>query len=115
MGALHANQSRSFFCQLRADATASKIWQCFSLADKVVKVAGTAAGLGAGERLTIVASDFYGSYLFQSGQSGHKVKETFKDPREVLTEALHWLKAHPRRKRLRQTKTKPKGSAARQC
>src|SRR5262249_13893454 len=52
---------------MEADAAASKIRECFSLADEIVPVAMTLGKLGAGERLTIVGSDFYGSYWTAPG------------------------------------------------
>ena len=84
-----------------ADAAASKIRECFSLADEIVALA--TMKLKAGERLTIVGSDFYASYWFASGQSRRKEIRGFKGPAQVLTEVLHWLKSPPPSPPLQQT------------
>src|SRR5262245_12929189 len=77
-----------------ADAATSKIRICFSLADKIVPVATMAAGkLTTCERLTIVASNLYGSYWFASGQARHNVKASSKSPVALMTEVLHWLES----------------------
>jgi hypothetical protein len=78
-----------------ADAAASKIRECFSLADEIVPAAMMVGKLGAGERLTIVGSDFYGSYWAAPGQSRQKERTGSKGPAEVLTEVFHWLKSPP--------------------
>jgi hypothetical protein len=78
-----------------ADADASKIRECFTLADEIVPVAMTSGKLAASELLTIVASDFYGSYWSAPGQRGQKEGRADRDPAEVLTEVLHWLKKPP--------------------
>jgi len=77
-----------------ADAAASNVRECFSLADEVVSAA-TLGRLRAGDQLLIVASDFYGSYWSAPGQSRQKEKSGSKGPAEVLDEALHWLKGSP--------------------
>ena len=76
-----------------ADAAASKIRECFSLADEIVQAVMTVKEPKAGERVTIVGSDFYGSYWFLSGQSRQKKRLGLKSPAEILTEVLHWLKS----------------------
>ena len=76
-----------------ADAAASKIRECFSLADEIVQAAKTVKKLKAGERVTVVGSDFYGSYWFVAGQSRQKERMGPKSPAEVLTEVIHWLKS----------------------
>jgi hypothetical protein len=86
-----------------SDAAASKIRECFSLADEIVPAAMTVGKLGAGERLTIVGSDFYGSYWSASGQSRQKERRGSKGPAEVLAEVLHWLKSPPPNQPLQQT------------
>ncbi len=75
-----------------ADAEASKIQECFSLADQIVPAAMTLGKLSAGDHLMIVGSDFYGSYWSAPGQSCREEKMGSKGPAAVLTEALHWLK-----------------------
>jgi len=88
---------------LNAEAAASKIRKCFSLADQIVQAVMTVKKLKVGGQVTIVGSDFYGSYWFVSGQSREKERSAFKDPAEVLTEVLHWLKSPPPNQPLRQT------------
>jgi hypothetical protein len=86
-----------------AAAAASQIRECFSLSDEIVSAAMTAGKLGAGKRLTIVASDFYGSYWSASRQSLSKERSRSKRPAEILTEVLHWLKSPSPTLPLRQT------------
>lgn len=74
-----------------AEADASKIRECFSLADKIVPAALTSGKLAPGERLTIVGSDSYGSYWTVPGQRRKKERMGNRGPSEVLTEVLHWL------------------------
>jgi hypothetical protein len=73
------------------------------LADQIVQVAMAVNKLKAGERVTVVGSDFYGSYWFVSGQNRQKERTGFKRPAEVLTEVLHWLKSPLPDEPLRQT------------
>ncbi len=69
-----------------------QIRDCFSLADEIIPVVQTGARLRAGDRLTIVGSDFYGSYWSIPGQRDRgKDKELI--PAEVLAEVLHWLRS----------------------
>lgn len=49
--------------------------------------------LEVGERLTIVGSDIYGSYWLRPGENREGEDTDGKDPLEVLTEALAWLKS----------------------
>ena len=86
-----------------ADAAASKIRECFALADKIAPEAMRAGKLAAGERLTIVGSDFYGSYWSAPGQSRQKERGVDKGPAEVLTEVLRWLRNPPPNQPLQQT------------
>ena len=55
-----------------ADAAAPQIRECFSLADQIVPAARTSGKLGTDKRLTIVCSDFYGSYWSTSEQTSQK-------------------------------------------
>jgi hypothetical protein len=75
--------------------TASDVRECFSLADEVVSAAMKMGKVRADERLTIVGSDFYGSYWFISGTSSERERDGSKSPSEVLTEVLQWLKTPP--------------------
>jgi hypothetical protein len=74
-----------------ADAAAGNIRQCFSLADQIVPAAMTVGRLGAGDRLTVVGADFYGSYWLAPEQSRQKESRDSKGPAEILAEVLHWL------------------------
>lgn len=74
-----------------ADAATDNIRECFSLADQIVPAALAAGRLGADGRLTVVGSDFYGSYWSAPGQSRQKERSDSKAPAEVLAEVLHWL------------------------
>ena len=76
------------------DATeeADKIRDCFSLADDIMPAVQTGAMLRAGDRLTIVGSDSYGSYWSVPGQRD-RGEDTQLSPAEVLAEVLHWLRS----------------------
>jgi len=76
-----------------AEADASKIRKCFSLADEIVPAA--LGKLSAGDQLLIVGSDFYGSYWSASGQVPQNEEIGYKRPEEVLIEAIYWLKGSP--------------------
>jgi hypothetical protein len=78
-----------------ADADSSKILECFSLADLIVPAAMTVKKHAARERLTIVGSDFYGSYWSAAGQSRRKESRNDRDRADMLTEVHHWLKNPP--------------------
>ena len=78
------------YSNVKKDAAA--IRDCFSLTDEIVPAAQTAEKLQAGARLRIVGCHFYGSYWSAPGKKGPKGVPNRKDPAEVLTEALHWLK-----------------------
>jgi len=64
-------------------ADAARIRECFAVADQVV---AAASKVQAGEQLTVVGSDFYGSYWFPSGERRRTEK-----PLEALTQALGWI------------------------
>jgi len=78
-----------------ADAAASQIRECFSLADQIVPTAMTLDKLAASERLTIVGSDFYGSYCSAPEQTRQTDRRGSKGPAEVLAEVLRWLEDPP--------------------
>lgn len=86
-----------------AEADGSKVRECFSLADKIVPMAMTSGKLEPGEWLTIVGSDFYGSYWTAPGQSRQKERRGDRGPSDVLTEVLHWLNNPAPNESLRQT------------
>jgi hypothetical protein len=75
-----------------AKADATKIHKCFSLADEIIPtIVQNAGGILASDRLTIVGSDFYGSYWSQRAGNRRDGAEGAKDRALVLVEALHWL------------------------
>ena len=86
-----------------ADASASWIRECFSLADEIVPAVRGAERLSAGERLTIVGSDFYGSYWSAPEQGRQKEIANDKNSKEVLTEVLRWLRNPPADRAIQQT------------
>lgn len=65
---------------LDADAAAAQIRECFSLADVIVPAAMTSAKFAAGKRLTIVGSDFYGSYWSAPGETRQKERSGDRGP-----------------------------------
>ncbi len=79
-----------------AKADAANIRDCFLVADQVVSAAQKVREFQGDDRLTIVGSDFYGSYWLRPGES-HREKDADRKgsldvkPKEVLTEALGWL------------------------
>ena len=77
---------------MNARKAGDQIRDCFSLTDEIIPVVQTGARLRAGDRLTIVGSDFYGSYWSVPGQRG-RGKDTESSPAEVLAEVLHWLRS----------------------
>jgi hypothetical protein len=70
---------------------AATIRDCFSLADKIIPAAMMSWRLRAGDTLTVVGSDVYGSYWSAPGQSGQKVRSRSREPAAVLADALRWL------------------------
>jgi hypothetical protein len=75
---------------------AAKIRACFLKADEVVQaMVQGAAGFHTGEHLTVVGSDFYGSYWIPPGPGGQKKKihtdTQVESPLAALTEVLDWL------------------------
>lgn len=76
---------------------AAKIRACFLKADEVVQaMVQGAAGFHTGEQLTIVGSDFYGSYWIPPGPGRQKIeisrdRPSVESPLAALTEVLHWL------------------------
>ena len=69
-----------------------QIRDCFSLADDIIPAVQTGARLRAGDRLTIVGSDFYGSYWSVPGRRDREKAAKFS-PAEVLGEVLQWLRS----------------------
>ena len=80
------------------DATeaAAQIRDCFSIAERVVAAAQEVGRFKADERLTVVGSDFYGSYWLPPGKSRRRKDASCEGPldikpHEVLNESLGWL------------------------
>ena len=69
----------------------AKVRKCFSLADDIIRAEKDWEKEHSGERLTIVCSDFYGSYWsnVEEGRGAHE--SNAKHPTQVLNEVLRWL------------------------
>jgi hypothetical protein len=67
-----------------AGATATWVRDCFSVADQVV-LAAQAERFRPGEWLTVVGSDFYGSYWLPPGENRRREAEGHEGPLKVLT------------------------------
>lgn len=72
-----------------SSAAATKIRECFSPADQIALVTMNVGKVS--DRLTIVGSDFYGSYWVAPVQSPQKNPSGSRDPVETLAEVLYWL------------------------
>ncbi len=75
---------------------AAKIRDCFSKADEVVQaMAQATAGFHTGEHLTIVGSDFYGSYWIPPGagrlKNDTECEYSRDEPLKTLTTVFDWL------------------------
>jgi hypothetical protein len=82
-----------------AEAAALKIRDCFSMADQVVTAAGKVGRFQSGERLTVVGSDFYGSYWLRPGEIRGGEDASSKEPLhlkplEALSAAFGWLASY---------------------
>ena len=75
------------------EVAACTIRDCFSVGDQIVEAAQGVGKFEAGEYVTVVASDFHGSYWFPP-RKGHKAEHEGRTegPVVVLTEASDWLK-----------------------
>jgi hypothetical protein len=93
-----------------AAESAAQIRDCFALADAIVPAVEASKCLVPNSRVTIVGSDFYGSYWAIPGENrfskaakarehtlpyGAPDDEEDNTPVEVLTSVLHWLKSRP--------------------
>ena len=76
---------------------AAAISDCFSKADQVALLAKTVGRFKGGDHLTIVGSNFYGSYWIPPGKRRRGQVEGRDGALMVLTEAHDWLKTYQRR------------------
>ena len=74
-----------------AAADSAKIRECFALADEIVSAAQNEAKLEAGGRLTIVGSDFYGSFWSAPEVNQRTYDAKSQSLLKALREVLHWL------------------------
>jgi len=81
---------------MNADEEAAKIRECFSMADQLVQEAELARKPTGNRRLTVVVSDFYGSYWLTPGQERPMPEESREKLMAVLKEATEWLEASGR-------------------
>jgi hypothetical protein len=80
-----------------ADEDAAKIRGCFSLANIIVPEAQAIGRFEPGDRLTLVGSDFYGSYWLPPGESRRRKAGDSTTPENMLAEVLVWLTSPGRR------------------
>jgi hypothetical protein len=73
-----------------AQKAAADIAWCFGLADEIVWQMSAVPRVKLRYPLTIVGSDFYGSYWSAPGKD---IEEDANSPGQVLAEALQWLKS----------------------
>jgi len=76
---------------MNATGATAAVRDCFAMADKLVLAVQRTKGVGHGEQLLVVGSDFYGSYWRRPGESGVGEKSNSIKPVTVLTEAHRWL------------------------
>jgi hypothetical protein len=79
------------YMDFKADAT--KIHESFALANEIIPIVQDVRTIPAGDRLTIVGSDFYGSYWSLPGRNRREGPEGSKGPAVVLARALRWLQS----------------------
>jgi hypothetical protein len=73
--------------------TAEQIRECFRMADEIVAAVQSGVESRTMETLTIVGSDFYGSYWYRNKDTPQENEDNFRLPIDVLREALQWLSA----------------------
>ncbi|WP_395746162.1 hypothetical protein [Prosthecobacter sp.] len=71
---------------------AANIRECFALADEIVAASAVLGDLPAGDHLTIVCTDFYGSDWARPGRLLRRYWPHRPHAAEVLTEVLTWLR-----------------------
>ena len=70
---------------------AARIRDCFLLADQIASVAKTVGRFKAGNHLTVVVSNFAGSYWLPPGKIRRENDKRCEDPVAVLNEVLDWV------------------------
>ena len=88
--------------------SAATVRDCFSMADQVVTAAQNVGMFQPDERLTVVGSDFYGSYWLPPGKSRRGEASGHKGPLQVLTQTLHWLTRRQTKMQRKVSKIDPK-------
>ena len=78
-----------------AEAAGSKVRECFSQANEIVAATMASRKFTLDERLTIVGSDFYGSYWSAPAQGLQEERREDQGPSAVLAEVLQWLNSLP--------------------
>lgn len=76
-----------------AKADATKIYESFALANEIIPMVQDVRAIPVGDQLTIVGSDFYGSYWSLPGRNRRDGPEGSKGPAVVLAEALRCLQS----------------------
>lgn len=74
-----------------ANEDAALIRDCFLLADKIASMAKTVGRFQADNHLTVVASNFGGSYWLPPGKTRRGEASGDEGTLKVLTQALNWL------------------------
>ena len=88
--------------------SAAMVRDCFSMADQVVTAAQNVGIFRPDEHLTVVGSDFYGSYWMPPGKSRRGEASGDKGPLQVLTQTLHWLTRRQTKMQRKVSKIDPK-------
>jgi hypothetical protein len=70
----------------------ARIRDCFLLADQISSVAKTVGRFRAGNHLTVVVSNFGGSYWLPPGKTRRENDKRCEDPLAMLKEVLAWVK-----------------------
>jgi hypothetical protein len=87
---------------------AARIRDCFSLADQIASMAKTVGPFQAGTHLTVVVSNFGGSYWLPPGKSRRGEASGDKGTLQVLTQTLTWLKRRQTKMQRNVSKIDPK-------
>ena len=74
-----------------AVAAASKVRDCYSLADNIIAAVMATPRIRSTDRLTVVGSDFYGSLWSLPDGSEGRVDAKPSGPAEALSRVVDWL------------------------